>query len=312
MLSPSPIPLITGDAQSSISSLNRRWRRGELTRVIPGVYAETTAWTALPPWEKQLTKVHAVMRDRDDVAASHNSAAALRGVTIGGPARVVHLLDPSGTSRRVGAVRTHTTTDKRSVERIDGILLTTTVSTIVDVARGSPPAEGLAYANALMRTEPTVTAEQLRAENESRISSRNRRHARWALSRATGVPESVLESLSLAVIEWAGFELPELQKVFRFDGVEDRGDFYWPSVGVLGEADGAIKYSSELGDPTQAILDEKRRESRLRRHLGGLIRWGWKELKDPDLLIQMLTRAGIPRLHRPDTQMLATVAHFGR
>ncbi|MDR6865556.1 hypothetical protein J2Y69_000138 [Microbacterium resistens] len=307
-----PIPLLRADAAGSAASLSRSWHRGELTRVMPGVYAELGRWRSATPWEQYLAKVLAVAEARPNAVFSHVSAAALRGVVIGGPEHPVHVLDPAGTSRLTGAVRTHTTDEARDVDRLDGLLVTSVEETIVDLARSRPPAEGLAYANALLRTAPDVVAEQLRARNESRRSARNRNRARWALSRASGVPETVLESLSLAVIEWAGFDLPELQTVFRVEGHEDRVDFFWPSLAVAGEADGMTKYSGAHGDPGLAILQEKRREARLRRHLREVVRWGWDDARTSRPLIGLLSQTGVPRVRPVQSAMLATLTSFGR
>lgn len=312
MLAPTPIPLIRCDEQHPASFLNRGWRRGDLTRIIPGVYAEATAWKKLTPWDRQLAQVYAVALTHDGAIACGISASALHGVTIGGAGRGVHLLDPQGTSRRIGKVRTHTSSDQRELVQSEGLLLTNLADTIVDIARSMSPAEGLSYANALLRLDRSITPEQVIAVNETRASSRNRRHARWALSRANGIPESVLESLSLAVIEMSGFESPDLQREFRFEGEIDRGDFYWHSAGVLGEADGTVKYRGDFGDPTDAILAEKQRDARLRRHLNDLIHWGWEEARTPALLTPLLVRAGVPRPNRPDTALLATISQFGR
>ncbi|WP_454119151.1 hypothetical protein [Microbacterium lacticum] len=56
----------------------------------------------------------------------------------------------------------------------------------------------------------------------------------WVIARASPVPESTLENLSLAVIEWLGFPAPELQRWFRGQAVgdDDRVDMWWPQWGV--------------------------------------------------------------------------------
>ena len=128
--------------------------------------------------------------------------------------------------------------------------------------------------DALLRRARVPNADELRAINESRTTSRGRRVARWALERATGVPEIPLESLSMGVMEAAGFELPELQVEFHLDGYADRVDFFWRSRRIIGEADGRIKYDGTLQDPTGAIVREKQRDSRLRRQASSLMHWG--------------------------------------
>lgn len=306
-LVPSPIALIRTALATNKPGLFAAHRRGQLTRVLPGVYANTAAWRELTPWERYLAKVHAVSAQHPEFVICGPSAAALHGVGLARSNDPVHVLDPYGTSRVVGAVKTVVSLDVRHVERVDGILLASIGDTIVDVVRASTPGVGLAYADALLRRDPDLTIAQLQAINEARISSRFRRRARWVLDRATGIPESVLESLSLAVMEFAGFELPELQTIFRSEGVEDHADFFWRRLDLIGEADGEVKYSGSLGAPGDVIRAEKRRESRLRRQVSAHLRWGWPEIKEPDLLTTMLQRARVPRIGPPDPVMLASL-----
>ncbi|MCE4027087.1 hypothetical protein LXM50_13995 [Microbacterium sp. Au-Mic1] len=302
-----PVELLRPSGAANASLMNRAWHRGELIRVMPGVYAETRAWRELPRWSRYLAQVHAVAMKDPNAVFCGLSAAALRGVYLGRVDEPIHVLEPLGSSRIAGRIRIHTGALDRAIEELDGTLLTGIPDTIVDVARSVPPIEGLAYADALLRRTQYPNPEQLRAINESRNTSRGRRNARWALERATGVPESPLESLSLGVMESAGFEIPELQVEFRLDGYVDRADFFWPSRRLIGEADGGIKYDGTLQDPTGAILREKRRDSRLRRQASGLMHWGWSEVRDSDLLTTILANAGVPRPHRRDAALLATL-----
>ncbi|MBS1673089.1 MAG: hypothetical protein JSS74_03900 [Actinobacteria bacterium] len=302
-----PIELLRTHETMTSATLQRAWRRGDLTRVVPGVFAETTGWDALAPWDRYLARAHAVALSQPGIVFCGITAAALRGVFLGRQGDPILVMDPDRTSRISGAVRVLTSTDTRAIDEIDGILLTSAGDTIVDLARTVSPGAGLAYADALLRRSPDIVPAQLPAINESRLSSRNRRRARWALDRVTGIPESVMESLSLAAIEFAGFERPELQVTFTTDEVEDRADFYWRSRDLIGEADGDAKYSGEFGDPTEAILKEKRREARLQRHVTGRIRWGWSELRDLDPLIDILRTARVPRVAPADQFMLASL-----
>lgn len=302
-----PVELLRPSGAPNASLMNRAWHRGELIRVMPGVYAETRAWRELPRWSRYLAQVHAVAMKDPNTVFYGLSAAVLRGVYLGRVDEPVHVLEPLGSSRIAGRIRIHTGSRDRAIEELDGTLLTGIPDTIVDVARSVPPIEGLAYADALLRRAQNPNPEQLRAINESRNTSRGRRNARWALERATGVPESPLESLSLGVMESAGFEIPMLQVEFPLDGYVDRADFFWPSRRLVGEADGGIKYDGTLQDPTGAILREKRRDSRLRRQTSGLMHWGWSEVRDFDLLTTILANAGVPRPHRRDAALLATL-----
>jgi len=306
-LTPAPVELMRSHGAANTTVLDRAWRQGDLVRVVPGVYAPVRQWEDSAPWDRYLTRVHAANLAHPGFVFCGASAAALRGVFLGRQSDPVLVLDPDRTSRVSGVVRVLTSVDRRAIDEIDGIRLTSAADTAVDVARASSPGAGLAYADALIRRTPRLTAARLRAINESRLSSRNRRRARWALDRASGVPESVLESLSLAAMEFAGFELPETQVTFFFDGVEDRVDFYWRSRDLIGEADGAVKYGGEFGDPTEAILKEKRREARLLRRAARRIRWGWPELRELDPLIDMLRTARVPRPLPADPFLLASL-----
>lgn len=308
---PSPLPLILA-RDEGVSHTERGWRSGALKRLARGVYVETARWDALPPWEKQLVRVHAALATDPRRVICGESAATALGVLIAYPDRPVHLLVNEGTSREYRGIRTHVSVDPREIIMIDGIRLTSSVTTVVDLARSRPPAEALAYADALLRIDAAVRPASLLALNESLRSGRGRRQARWALERATGTPESVLESASLAVIEWLGYEAPILQQEFFFEGHLDRADFYWPNANIIGEADGDVKYSSDLGDPARAIVDEKRRENRLRRNTDGLARWGWTELYEIEPVDAALRAAGLRPVRARDTMRLTGLRPFGR
>lgn len=308
---PSPLPLVLSRNQG-ISHTERGWRSGALTRLARGVYVETEPWRVLPPWEKYLVQVHAVIAIDPRRVICHESAAALLGVLIAYPGRPVHVLAGEGSSREYRGVRTHVFVEGRDTIIVDGIRLTSPSATAVDIARTRPPAEALAYADALLRIDSTIIPESLGALNEALVSGRGRRQACWALERATGIPESVLESASVAVVEWLGYEAPTLQQEFCFEGQLDRCDFYWKDADVIGEADGDTKYSAESGDPTAVIIKEKGRENRLRRNTAGLVRWGWRELHEIDPVDAALRSAGLQPVRPRDTMRLANFSPLGR
>jgi hypothetical protein len=110
--------------------------------------------------------------------------------------------------------------------------------------------------------------------------------------------ESPLESISRAGIHLAGLPAPELQLPFRdARGLIGYTDFAWPEAGVVGEADGDVKYL----DPAfrsgrtaeQVVLDEKIREDRLRGIGLRVVRWRWETARQPRALGALLTGAGV-------------------
>lgn len=308
---PSPLPLLLS-RDEGVSHTERGWRAGTLTRLARGSYVETEPWNALPPWEKYLVRVHSVIAVDPRRIICGESAAALLGVLIAYPSRPVHVLTAGASSREYRGVRTHAFIEGRDIATIDGIRLTSPTPTAVDIARTRPPAEALAYADALLRVDPATSAASLVALNESLVSGRGRRHARWALTRATGMPESVLESASLAVVEWLGYQTPILQHEFCFEGHLDRSDFYWKDADIIGEADGDMKYSGASDDPTAAIIKEKSRENRLRRNTAGLARWGWRELHEIEPVDAALRAEGLSPERPRDTMRLANFSPLGR
>ena len=225
--------------------------RGDAVRVRRGVYADAAEWRALAPWDRYLAEVHAVAMTRPDAVFSHESAAVLSGLPVFGRPEFVHVLDePYARARGSAGVRTHTTHGERRLMELGGLILTAPCETAVDIARSRHPAAALAVADAALRADPLLTVDTLRGCNESRISSRGRARAREPLAGADGAAESPLESVSRAAIGWLGFAKPMLQVSFPDgSGSEDRCDFWWPGVGVVGESDGDIKLDQAvLGD----------------------------------------------------------------
>lgn len=298
-----PVPLI---AARDDSHLDRAIRAGELTRVSRGMYTPSAAWSSLAPWERYAARVHAVVRTHPDIPVCLESAAVVRGQSVFGDPGPVHLLGTPDrvTARRTGDIIFHTTAESREIEMTGGILVTSAVDTAVDLARHRHAAIGLAYADHALRDDPSLTVEQLVARNESRQSSRGRRRARWALHRASALPESVLESLDRAVIEFLGLLEPELQVWVG----RDRVDKWWPSLRIAGEGDGDLKYDGRYGDASQALRQRHVRDARLIAvGARSVPHWGWSEVVAIEPLYAILTTAGVPAIRPRDTASLASL-----
>lgn len=310
----SPISLLRPD---DLPHPERALAQGEVVRVRRGVYAPAAPWRALRPWARYLARVHAVALCYPDAIFTHESAAALLGMpVIGDPVTVHVLVSSTDAARESSGIRTHRTTSLPEIIAIGGVLVTSPAATAVSLARYRHRAFGLAAADAALRIDPAITREGLLDANESRSSSRGRRTARWSLTRATSARESVLESISDAAREWLGFPPPELQHTFiAADGSVDRGDQWWPEIGLLGEPDGEFKYDGRFGDPALLLRQRRARDRRLlRQEVKAVAHWGWIELAQVWPLQNILAGHGLPQLypvqHAPLRSLLALLRPY--
>lgn len=125
-----------------------------------------------------------------------------------------------------------------------------------------------------------------------------------ALAQVDSRAGSPLESISRLRMTSLGIPEPCLQPVIidlrgRFLA---RADFWWPDLGVAGEADGRLKYEND------ALWAEKQRQERLEEAGITVVRWGWQEatrgggqvmagrLRSAFARARQLQTAGLPRL----------------
>lgn len=305
-VAPCPLPLLKA---RSIAHPERDVARGTLIRVRRGVYAPAERWRDLAPWDRYLARVHAVRLTHPDAVFSHESAAALLGGPVIGDPQVVHVLvGTADTSRFGGGVRTHRSGTDRDILVADGFAITSLADTAIDLARYRHSSLGLAMGDFALRSDAALSQEELLGRNAERLSGRGRGSARWALSRATPVAETVLESISRAVIEWLGFPEPDLQVVFRSgSGVEDRADFHWPALGVIGEADGDVKYDGRYGNPVDIFRRQGHRDQRLLESVAATAHWGWVDVAAVAPLRATLRSVGLRPIAPESTAELVAV-----
>ena len=308
-LTPCPVILIPRRADSH---LDRAVRSGEMVRVRRGIYAVAETWHSLAPWERYRARVYAVAIDYPDAIFIRESAAVLRGMPVFGEPEFVHVVLPgSTTSRAAGDLRMHGAQRLPEHDRIGGLLVATVAEIAADAASLQHPAVGLAVVGAALRGDAELSPDGIRSLLDARPSSRGWRRAQWVLERASDVPESALENVSLATIEWLGFPEPELQVWVRGEhpGDDDRMDFGWRQWRIGAEADGEIKYSGEFGDARTALRERGIRDARLmRRGVSTVRHWGWREVSAWDLLRTILLSAGLPQLRPLDMAPLRTLA----
>lgn len=98
--------------------------------------------------------------------------------------------------------------------------------------------------------------------------------------------ESPAESLSAGHFVLAGLPAPIYQAEIRTRLGVFYPDFYWPEFDIIGECDGAEKYSR----PNSAV-DEKRREQALRDAVRGMVRWLASEIMfQPWIVLERVAR----------------------
>jgi very-short-patch-repair endonuclease len=91
-----------------------------------------------------------------------------------------------------------------------------------------------------------------------------------------------------------GLRPPALQVVIAdADGPFARVDHYWEECRTVGEADGAVKYTSPA-----ALFEEKQREDRLRDLGLSVVRYTWREMYEHPVLVMARFERAFARARR--------------
>ncbi|MCC6496005.1 MAG: type IV toxin-antitoxin system AbiEi family antitoxin domain-containing protein [Propionibacteriaceae bacterium] len=270
----------------------RMARAGELVVVRHGAYADAPPAGALDRHRRLIEGTVPLLGEA--TVLSHVSAGVLHGLpsweSMLGRVSVVRRSNGHGSRRRYLHVMTAPLTDREVVD-VDGLMVTSIVRTAIDLACSLDFERAVAVLDAALHLggDPLVLADILaRAARRRGVIT-----ARAALKFADGRSESVGESVSRVRMAAAGLPMPELQ-LNVFDGLGGwlaRPDFCWEEFGVLGEFDGQIKYQGTREEVSQAVMQEKRREARLREAGWGVVRWDWADLGNPRALRRRIESA---------------------
>lgn len=284
------------------SVLRRELDSGALSRIAPGVYLPTGMWSRLSDDERYLATVYAAAHRFPGAVFSHRSAAALWRLPIVGrwPQTAEVIAPRAGGGRSTTGLTRYAIGLPSTTTTIDDLRVTTLADTVAAAAAVSAFSTGVAFAD---RALQTISADELRDAVVRYSGRRGGVRALQVAGFADPLAESAGESLSRVTIEMLGFERPILQQKF-FDerGFVARVDFWWPSACVAGEFDGLGKYIRKewaVGrTPAEVVIDEKRREDRLRGMGVRVVRWGWAEARNPRHLEGLLTGSTVPRYRR--------------
>lgn len=291
-------------AGGSGRAMREACRRGLLVRVRRGIYCPRAVWDDLDARERHILEIRAVSsRVEGPHLVAGPSAAALWGLPFAasdGDDVTLLVPYPGGGSSEPGVRRTCLAAATAREARLDGIPVTTRERTVLDLARTLDFARAVSVIDHARsgRRATQVSADALEAELIRAAYPRGVGALRHALAFSTDASDSVGESEARARIHLLGFETPEVQRVFADDRGDMRVDFYWPSVDVVGEFDGKVKYTRAeytRGDPAEVVWREKRREDRLRRIVSGVVRLTTSDIRHPTVLAALLRQAGVPR-----------------
>lgn len=219
---------------------------------------------------------------------SHGSALALHGLPLHGiplglPTVTRHRA--GGGSRRSSALICANLPLEGVVTDVDGIPVTSPARTIIDVARTVGLESGVCAADAALR-RTLCSRSQLRDEAEAAKGRTGVARARRLPELTSGLAESVLESLIRLILVLGGLPEPELQVRLGVRGGERfRVDFYWRQWKLIGEADGFGKYGATPGEIRENWIAERERQRRLEDAGYTVIRWTWKDIYRPDLIV---------------------------
>lgn len=296
-------------------SIKRAVDAGHLVAVRRGVFARASEMKDLEIEDRVVLRARAY----DAVATSTpvfagRTAAAIHGLPLlsdDGRLHVISAEDRPGSG--YGVVRHRGTLSVDDVSETSGLVCTSLVRTVADMARWDSRECAVSAADAGLRfvafTSPGSydldMAERFResAIDALRVSPHGRSRARRVLAFADGRAQRPGESVSRIRLGELGFAPPALQVPIP----GPRGTTYWVDFGLdeaqaWGEFDGKAKYrdlaSAQGRSPRDVVEAEKRREDWIRGTTRRtVVRWGWEHVQDAAALGRRLAAFGVrPRI----------------
>ncbi|KAB1640817.1 hypothetical protein [Gulosibacter chungangensis] len=256
--------------------LNRKADRGEILRLRPGAFlaGQGEPLDAVSATRIHLAKIVATVSELRGSVIARQSAAILHGLPLSFsliPDRViVHRSSGGHRSPWVHSYRTHHEPDE--IVEMYGVKVTSLARTVRDLARVLDPRDAIAIVDAALRLGLDKSQLDTRSPSAAKL--------RTLLPIASNRSESPLESRSRFLIHDLNLPIPREQVTVHDEAGNHvaRLDFWWPDLGLAGEADGAIKYTTLLrpGETAREVIeDERKREKRLQQLGIHVIRWGW-------------------------------------
>ena len=269
-------------------------RAGRLRRLRQGVYLSESCWPTDEAGQ-HLVLARAELVTAPGAVLSHQTAALVWGLPTPG-VRTWHNDSPSialpagaGHRSRKGPVVRHVATlHATDIARDDdGYDVTSVARTAVDLADGLTLPDALVILDGAGRLLiESLTNRKRRADygNPRLVStarelfaqaapSRTLRRLTCTIDKVEPCRESAAESLTAGHLYLSGLPIPLFQAPIPSPWGTLFPDLYWPHARLVGECDGAMKYSDQ-----SSIVKEKEREQWFRDEDYGVVRWLGKEI----------------------------------
>jgi hypothetical protein len=267
-------------------------RIGRFVQLRPGAY-QLADLGSLPEWDRarwlHAAPAIAVALVTPGAQASHSAAAVLHGVPLLFiPALPCVSVVPWHTGD-VARAHLHRCKSRWFSLPVGEVPCTSIELTCIDMAREHGVIAGVVALDFVLHNNSTTLAEIYR-DLDRCVRWPGVRSAREAISLANPLSESVLETRSR--LKFIEFGLPEPAPQVRIGNelgaFVARVDFYWDEFGVVGEADGDVKYDGTEPEP---LVNEKRRQGLLEDLDLDVVRWGNAELRNFEAVATRLRRA---------------------
>ncbi|MDV8146929.1 type IV toxin-antitoxin system AbiEi family antitoxin domain-containing protein [Arthrobacter sp. B10-11] len=283
-------------------------KAGRLIRIRHGVYVDAEQWKSLETWQQYMLRIEAGAETCEaPTVFSHHSGASVWGIPTILRGQPVHALTTfRGGGRSRAGIRRHVA-DPATIDaqELDGLLVTSRVTTVLDLAAFVPFAESIVPLDHVLKADmhrglPALTKSGLLDALPGRYSAAAERRVRAAIEFADPKSGSAGESYSRGLIQVAGFAAPALQYEIRNSTrLVGYSDFYWDDIRAVGEFDGVAKYQRDEflrgRTPGQVVVEEKMREDCIRATGRNVVRWVWADLWKAGELERKLAAAGVPR-----------------
>jgi len=260
-----------------------------IVRLRVGTYAPQSATSLTPEERHRLLAFSVLDKLPSDAVLTHGSAAVVHtGVSYGIDLSHVDVTRPDrhGTARTEANVVHHGgLLPVEDIVEIDGRRVIVPARAALETASVAGTEAGLVQTSYVLRggVDPDELTERLDRMARWPGIAKVRLSVLWAAPEC----ESVGELRSVYMFRMGRLPIPRIQVEYTdASGVPlGRVDFEWPDYWHCGEFDGLIKYGrlnpysgANLG---QVIVDEKRREDRIRALPRGMSRWVYADFNSP-------------------------------